>query len=201
MAKQNNRKIVYAIRHGKQINVEGNGVWQPKAVLAPEADDQVAKAAAYFKVLGVEFDILRYSPLTRARQTCEKLQQKMGSTVVASECEKLGPTPAAIEEWDRILEAYWADPQNCKVIANMQIFEKWPKICTRDAGRVLEAINETAQKLEMGQTAAVVGHNPLLNIAQVLAGMGESADLKPLQAIAFHFDEHNDLVSCEAHLI
>lgn len=175
----------------------GNDVWNVNAPLLEASSERIRFVAQHFTDQGITFSAFRHSRLTRSKQTCTLLRRFMRSKAPLKKNAKLGP--GKVTEWNSSYKAWKRkqDPENVPVLSHVEFAQLWPDLCASEGARVLSALSEIASEIKDGQSAAAIGHNPLVRLAQVAAfGKTEAPDVSHCQAIKFVW-ENGGFVSCE----
>jgi len=187
-----NRSIieVWMWRHGDNEGGEDGTYWGPKSVLSQEGR-KVIQRVIEANLAKVKFKILGCSGLVRAKQTIQMYANGKPVEVLKG----LGPaSPAA---WDLLDKR---DPK----LASSGIIELYQNlagavILTAEAEQLLNTIKDIAAKLDYGEKALLVSHEPLINAALNMAKKDWSSkiSLQKGEIIIFRFDRDLNFVEYE----
>ncbi len=189
-------KWLWAMRHGNnqlEEDIRVHGMWQSRSPLYPQGREEIEIVRATH-LTDTEFAYLAHSPFVRARETAE-IAVPNGSWEVLT-----GLAPLLEKELDDVYQALEPErhPQDLD-----QVEAFIPDFCEREGAHIQKTATEILNKIQLGQSALFVSHQPLLGILRGLLDTSfppRKQTLPKAGIYRFRFDGNNQLLGVDTLL-
>lgn len=173
---------VWVMRHADQEDTDDGSYWEPNAPLSTMGIN-TAQRVRSTHLAGIKFAIYASSGFRRAKETLELCMNDGANEI------RRGLEPVSPRAWNLLKKR---DPK----LADADIVEMYKNlagavILVAEAEHLLNCIKDIAARLDYGEKALVVSHEPLINAALNLAEKNDCSskvDIKKGEIIIFRFD-------------